>query len=510
MSDPDTTNYRDVFVYANDIMVIHDKDTGEILEANCKACDMYGRTLEELRKMKIGDLTRNQFPYDTRAGLRKIWEARDSADGVIFEWVIRNAQGHEISVEVNLKRITLSGIVRVIAIARDITERKQAEAAIKEKERYYRHMIDNSSDGIAILSVTGDIRFVGPSVRRLLGVSARLLKGRSIFSFIHDNDADSIREVLASLKLGSRATIGYRIQHQYGAWRVHEAHFRNLLHDPAVNGILVNFRDVTERIRAEEIARSREVQLNRMARISTTSEMGAALAHELSQPFFAIVNFVAGCRRRIRSRNYAEEDLLHILELTQHEAERAGKIIKVVRNFTSNREYNRHVMDLRALVIDVADLVAVKANRAGVLVTYQMDTEPCWVECDDVLVQQVIINLVVNGIDAMAQVLPEQRKLTISLNRRPRDRIQISVADTGAGLPRISPDKIFSPFFSTKHDGLGIGLSLCRSIVETHAGHLWATSSEPTGTRFHVILPQAGAPERKTLSQAPPPAKPPE
>ena len=499
MGENAITNYADVFKYANDILVIHHKDTGEIIDANLRACGIYGHSVEALRKMKIGDLTRGRFPFDTRVGLRKIWEARDSTEAVAFEWIIRHAEGHEVAVEVNLKRITLDGIVRVLAMARDITERKQAEIALKEKERYFRHMIDNSSDGIAILSATGEIGFIGSSIRALLGVSARFLKGGSIFAAIHADDAGRVRGLLATLKPGNRATVGYRIRHQSGAWCVHEARCRNLLHDAAVNGVLVNFRDVTERIQAEEVARSRGDQLNRMARISTTGEMAAALAHELNQPFFAIMNFVAGCRRRISAGNASQEDLLDILNLTQHEAERAGKIINAVRRFTSNRESHREICDLRAIVIDVADLIAVKAHRGDVNVVYRLDAEPCWVECDDVLIQQVIINLVVNGMDSMERVIPERRCLTISLRQQPRNRVLISVVDCGLGLPRISPERIFASFFSTKDDGLGIGLSLCRSIVESHSGHLWCTSPEAGGTAFHVLLPGASAPKRKTV-----------
>lgn len=485
------TNYQEVFLYANDIMVIHDKDTGEILEANLSACQMYGHTVEELRGMSIGELTRNHFPYDTEAGLRRVWEARDSKGSVIFEWVIRNAQGHETPVEVSLKRITLNGVERVIAMSRDITERRQAEVALRQKERYYRKLIESSSDGVAILSESGIIRFLGPSIRTLLGVSERQLTGRSVYSFIAPDEAESIRQALSSLAAGASTNLSYRLQHRNGAWRIYEARCRNLLADPSVQGILVNFRDITERVKVEEMARAREYQLSRIARISTTGEMATALAHELNQPFFAIVNFVAGCRRRIQAGQYSSEDLLQILELTQHEAERAGKIINKVREFTCNRTYQRQVIDLRDLVHDLADLIALKAQQNDVTVHYRMDDAPCLVECDDVLIQQVVINLAVNGIDAMTSIPPDSRELCISVSQRPNQCMQITVADSGPGLPRISPDQIFASFFSTKNDGLGIGLSLCRSIVDTHGGHLWVTSSVmPKQTRVHVMLPR--------------------
>ena len=143
-----STNYRDVFEYANDVMVIHDKDSGEILHANRKACEVYGSSVEELRRMTIGDLTRNHFPYDNDEGLRLVREAATALEGKLFEWVIRDRAGTETAVEVSLKPIMLDGVVRVLAIARDITERKQAEAALRQKERHYRRLIERSADGM--------------------------------------------------------------------------------------------------------------------------------------------------------------------------------------------------------------------------------------------------------------------------------------------------------------------------------------------------------------------------
>ncbi|PZR50046.1 MAG: hypothetical protein DI523_06020 [Paraburkholderia fungorum] len=496
---PNPTNYQEVFVYANDIMVIHDMDSGEILEANYKACEMYGHSIEELRGMSIGELTRNRFPYDTDGGLRRVHEARDCGNIVIFEWVIRHADGRETPVEVSLKRITLDGIDRVIAVARDITERKQAVARLKERERYYRRLIESSSDGIAILSAEGTIRFVGPSIYALLGVTPRLLTGRSAYAFISPDNVEAVRQAIHLLAPGASVNLGYRIQHRNGGWRIHEARCRNLLDDHSVDGILVNFRDVTERVKAEETARARALELSRIARISTAGEMVTALAHELNQPFFAIVNFVAGCRRRIQSGNYSAEDLMHALELAQNEAERAGRIINKVREFTCNRSYQRQTVDLEKLMHDISDLLALRAAQDDVTVHYEMDDTPCEIEGDDVLIQQVVINLAINGIEAMSGSSSDKRELRICTSKRPNGDVQITVSDTGPGLPRVSPDRIFASLFSTKHAGLGIGLSLCHSIVETHGGHLWVTSSDaPPCTRFHVLLPrtQAGSPLR--------------
>ncbi|MEK7943676.1 PAS domain S-box protein [Pigmentiphaga sp. YJ18] len=492
------TNYQEVFEYANDIMVIHDKDTGEILQANRKACEMYGCSPDQLRRLTIGDLTRNLEPYNHAKGLMLVRRAATTAEGILFEWVVRDRVGHETSVEVSLKPITLDGIVRVIAIARDITERKQAEAALRQKERHYRRLIERSSDGIAILSISGLVRFAGPSIQALLGVPPRFATGRSAFDFLSDEDAARFESILATLPPEADTVLTYRIRHRDGTWRVHEANCRNLTDDPAVSGILINFRDVTLRVQDDELARQRERQFSHIARLSTTGEMAAALAHELNQPFFSILNFVAGCRRQLQSGNYSIDGLLAALELAQKEAERAGKIVNTVRSFTCKGDYQRRAIDLRDLVRGMEELIAVRARHACVALEFDLDAAPCWVECDEVLIQQVIINLAVNGIESIEQASTPGGRIRIAVRRDASDRVKLTLADTGHGLPRVSPDKIFGAFFSTKRKGLGIGLSLCRSVVESHHGHMWMTATGGNEgqreTRCHVLLPGCAAP----------------
>lgn len=488
------TNYQDVFEYANDIMVIHDEVTGAILEANRKACETYGRSVQELRSMTVGDLTRNDDRFNTSQALLRIREAATSRSNVVFEWVIHNGRGAEVPVEVNLKRIKLGNCFRVLAIARDISERKHAETQLKERERYYRTLIESSSDGIAILHPCGTISFVSPSVGTMLGVPERFVRGKRILDFLAEQDVPRIAALLSTPEPAA-GTITYRLRHGSGEWRIHEASYKHLMHDSAVGGILVNFRDITERVRAQEAIRERELQLSHAARISTTGEMAAALAHELNQPLFAIVNFIAGCVRRIKSGQDARAEILDAMTRAQQEAERAGKIISTLREFIRKREYARQIVEIRALIGAISELIDIKAAREGVSVLHRLDHTPIWVECDDVLIQQVILNLALNAIEAMTAAPTDRRRLTLAVAPHPR-LVHVTIADTGPGLPRISPDKIFHAFFSTKKEGLGIGLSLCRSILDSHGGHLWATVSDDDETVFHFTLPKAHPPKR--------------
>ncbi|MPN48171.1 Sensor histidine kinase TmoS [bioreactor metagenome] len=163
-----------------------------------------------------------------------------------------------------------------------------------------------------------------------------------------------------------------------------------------------------------------------------------------------------------------------------------------MREFTCNRGFQRQVIDLRSLIEDIRSLIEIRARDHGVSVSYALDDANCEVECDEVLIQQVVINLAVNGIEAMSNIPADRRRLHISIASRESKGVQITVADTGPGLPKVSPDQIFTSFFSTKNSGLGIGLSLCKSIVDTHEGHVWFTRPEgSSGVCFHVMLPRS-------------------
>lgn len=158
-----------------------------------------------------------------------------------------------------------------------------------------------------------------------------------------------------------------------------------------------------------------------------------------------------------------------------------------ILNFTRRNEPERQPVDVNAMVRDVSSFIDLKAERAEIAVDYHCHAAPLGTVADPVLIEQVLLNIAFNGIEAMADTPQPRRRLTISTDRLPR-AVRISIADNGHGLPRINPDQIFDAFYTTKKEGLGIGLALCRTIVDSHAGHMWATSSEG-GTVFHVALP---------------------
>lgn len=485
----DNLDYREVFRYANDAMIIHNALSGEILEANDAACRLYGRSVDELRAMPVGALSVNTDKYCHEVAIRYIHTAARTGRLFTFEWVILRSDGVALTVEGNLKRMMGGERPMVLAITRDISERKLAEERLKERSRYFRELIRNSSDGVALIAGNGMIEYVGESLKGILGVPARAARGENVFNYMHPDDARRMSTVLARARRRSigAGTFTYRIRHRDGSWRDHEAVFKNLLHDPVFRSVLVNFRDVTIRVRHEEQIREREQQINHYARLSIAGETAAALAHELNQPLCAAVNFFAGCRRRLNAGTAELPEISAALDMAQMELERAGRIIQSVRQFTANHETSRQVHSFCAVLNGIASFLEIRARQDAVEIRLAANDDAL-VECDEILIQQVISNLVVNGIEAMGDVPEGERRLEISTALLGR-HIEVSIRDCGAGFPADSLEQLPASFFTTKKNGVGLGLSLCRAIVESHGSKLRVERCAPAGTRFSFALP---------------------
>ncbi|WP_321871758.1 PAS domain S-box protein [Paraburkholderia tropica] len=496
-------DYREIFHFANDSMIIHDAETGDILEANDAAARLYGRSVDELRGMPVGALSTNTACYCQEVAVELVHAAARSGELMRFEWRIRRSDGFEVPVEASLKRMVGGDRPMVLGMARDISERKLAEARIRERSRYFSELIRNSSDGIALIGANGVAEYVSESLSNLLGVPARFARGKNVFEFLDATDGRRLSAMLAKArrKAVRSGTITYRVRHGDGTWRHHEAVFKNLLHDPEFSGVLVNFRDITSRVEQAEKIQEREQQLNHYARLSIAGETAAALAHELNQPLCAAVNFLAGARRRLvganTTRHHADQvvrdtlvnskDVIEALVFAQEELERAARIIQSVRQFTSNAQVSRKSQSLRQVLLGITQFLDIRARQesANLVLDIQHDA---LIECDAILLQQVVSNLAVNGLEAMADLPEEARTLTISTAKLD-SAIEIAVIDNGCGFPGRSLDELPATFFTTKQNGVGLGLSLSRAIVESHGATLSFRLRPPRGTRFSVLFP---------------------
>lgn len=251
--------------------------------------------------------------------------------------------------------------------------------------------------------------------------------------------------------------------------------------------------DVTEQKRAEALQRENQAALHHTARLVNLAEAATTLAHELNQPLNAIVGYNAACLRLLDEGDADPGELAAAMEKCRVQAVRAGDIIKRIRELTRKRTPTLSPCDFNGMLREVRGWLADDVERSGVRVELDLAEGLPNVRADRILIEQVMLNLMNNAIEAMVTVPRPQRVVTASTARDGDDGIRVSVVDRGTGIAGEHASRMFSPFFTTKAQGLGLGLAICRSVVEMHGGRLWYEPRPGGGTAFHFTLP-AGSP----------------
>ncbi|MBP6305297.1 MAG: PAS domain S-box protein [Giesbergeria sp.] len=269
--------------------------------------------------------------------------------------------------------------------------------------------------------------------------------------------------------------------------------------------------DITPRRRAEEQTARQTERAQSVSRLITMGEMASSVAHELNQPLTAINNYCSGIVSRIHSGQITQETLLTALEKTAHQAQRAGQIIQRIRDFVKKSAPNRQLADAATMVSEAVELADIELRRHNVRLTHYVAARLPPLMADSILIEQVLINLMKNGAESIVQAQRPLAGRCVELRVVPKqiegqDVIEFSVLDTGQGLPQEVLERLFEAFFSTKQEGMGMGLNLCRSIVESHQGRIAVENiyngPEVTGCKFSFWLPLAAPDNHATNSVA--------
>jgi len=363
-------------------------------------------------------------------------------------------------------------------------ELEEANAALRESEERFRSLSNASFEGIAI---TEGGRFVDANAafERMFGYEIGELVGKEVVMVVAPED----REMVAG-----------RIRAEYDGPYEHRA----LRKDGAVIEIEVcgktihykgrrcrisAIRDVTQRKRAESALREKEAQLAHVSRLSAMGEMVAGIAHEVNQPFYSILNFAKASRNVLAAEGEPNlEGLRNWMDEIAAAAARAGDIIRRLRDFARKTDSIRAVADVGRIISDAIDLMAFEIRRRHVTLRRDLCEAPLTASVDPVEIQQVLVNLLRNACEALeeAEITPRLVTVRTALSG---GFVRVSVADNGPGLPTAEGLTIFSAFVSTKPEGLGMGLAISKSIVESHGGELWAASNPDGGATFHFTLP---------------------
>jgi PAS domain S-box-containing protein len=364
--------------------------------------------------------------------------------------------------------------------------------ALRGSEANLRGIFDNLRDVFFRINRRGIVEMISPSVSRF-GFTPEELIGRHARELY--TDAARFRAVQGQLIEttgggGFELVIPDRSGHLVPVSI--NAHVR-VDPDGAFAGIEGIIRDVTERKRAEDEVRQRQAQLAHVARLSTLGEMAAGVAHELHQPLAAIVNFTSGCERRLRTDGTQPPEILHALGQISAQALRAGEIIRRIRQFIRKEEPSFEWIDVNTLIRNVRQLCEADAQSLGVDLRLELAATLPRIRANGIQIEQVLLNLIRNGFEAMESLNGRPKRLEIRTAATDTD-IEIAVSDSGRGLPSELLDRAFEPFFSTKSNGIGLGLGISRSIVEEHGGRLLAKAGSGRGATFRFTLPIAHGP----------------
>ena len=405
----------------------------------------------------------------------------------------------------------------LVLLGKDMRRRLRAEQDLADALAFRKAMEDSLVTGLRARDLQGRITYVNPAFCQMVGFRAEELLGNTPPApYWPPELADDYQRRQEVRLIGRHAppregyeSIFMRKDGSRFPVLIIEAPLIN--HHGVQTGWMSAFLDISEQRRIEELSRASQERLQATARLATIGEMASLLSHELNQPLAAISSYATGSINLLKSQmaqqstaSDADADPMPEIEVAMRrvaeQAERAGKVIKSVHDFVRRRDKQRESVRPQALLDAIMPLASLQARELGVRVETRLRDGLPPVFCDRTMVEQVLLNLARNGMQAMAQVPVAAPLLLIEVRRAggghaiPGKRwLEFSVADVGAGISERVKEKLFTPFFTTKEEGMGLGLSLCRTVVEQHGGFLAFEPNRPQGTIFRFTLPVDGS-----------------
>jgi two-component system sensor kinase FixL len=378
----------------------------------------------------------------------------------------------------------------------DINEQKQIEEALVRRESHLRSILDTVPDAMIVIDGAGIIQSFSAAAERMFGYSEAEASGQNVKILMPEPDRGRHDGYIARHRTtGEKRIIG--IGRIVTGKRRDGTTFPMHLSvgemqsggEPYYTGFI---RDLTEHQQTQAKLQELQSELVHVSRLTAMGEMASALAHELNQPLAAITNYMKGSRRLLAgSQDPNIQKIEGAMDRAAEQALRAGQIIRRLRDFVSRGESERRVESLAKLIEEAGALGLAGAREQSVQLRFNLDSLADLVLVDRVQIQQVLVNLFRNALEAMAH---SPRRELVATNRKVADdMIEVEVSDTGTGFPDDVKPNLFQTFFTTKETGMGVGLSISRSIIEAHGGRMWAENNEAGGATFRFTLPAAPA-----------------
>lgn len=369
-------------------------------------------------------------------------------------------------------------------------------------ESRYQLLVESMTDGIVVFNRQGQIEFANRRFSNLLGVDPQRVVGQAASPYLSDLDRKQFEHLLAArdesagpIDMKLHSATGREVDVMVSPRRLIDRHGH-------FEGLLLVVTDVTTRKAIEQRSQQLQIQLAHADRLKSMGAMAAALAHEINQPLGAISNYAEGILARLTGTTQDPQDLVVPLRGILRAAHRGGEIVRRTRNFARRRPYQADLASMNELVIEVAELCRPEARRRGVTIELSLADELPMLTVDGIQIQQVLTNLIGNAFVALEQSQNRPPWIRLSTCRSSDDSVEVTVADSGPGLPGDQAQSLFEPFVTTEQNGTGLGLAIAHGIIEAHGGHIWTDLSADSGAVFKFTLPLTPPWQHQTESLA--------
>jgi PAS domain S-box-containing protein len=481
--------WKEVFEH-NPVMYFMVDADGTVLSVNTFGATQLGYPVSELRGASVLKV----FFEEDRELVRKSIDLCLKNIGQTHSWEIRKVRkdGSALWVRENAKAVRrLDGRLVVLVACEDVTERKEAENALRQSESYLAEAQRLSRTGSSGWRVaTGEIIWSEETFRIFGYDKAPSVTLDKVFQRIHPDDRARVRQTLDRASRDRKDyDHGYRLLLPDGAVK-HVHATAHAVTDASGNIEFVGaVTDVTVRKRAEEKLHEAQAELAHVARVSALGELAASIAHEVNQPLAAVVANATACQRWLDRDPPDLQEARSTVQSIIKDGNRAGDVIQHVRALVNKTVNQKVPLDINEVVNEVIPLLHHELVSHRMSLRTELAPAPGLVLGDRIQLQQVILNLVINGMEAMQPVTDRLREVVIRTHEDEARQILVAVSDCGTGLAAGKADRLFDAFFTSKSGGMGMGLSICRSIVESHGGRLSATGNVGPGATFQFILP---------------------
>lgn len=475
---------------AVDAMVLID-DRGIVTRFNPAAERVFGYGADEVIGRNVSMLMPQPYRREHDGYLQRYQDTGEARIiGIGREVVAQRKDGSTFPIDLAVGEFRTAAGRGYVGILRDISERKRHEEQLRQSSQELQLIFEYAPTAIMITDLHGGIFNVNRACCELFGYGADELNRTRHLDLVHPDDRRIAIEHFERLRTGGgSAQCEIRYMKADGGI-MHALHYAAAATDAAGQPLML-IGEVLDRSALYQAMREAEelrARLTHVGRIGTLGEMVSGIAHEVNQPLTAIANYASACRRMMLAGQSNPGEMLGILEKIAGQAERAGQVIRGLRSLAKRGENQRQLLDVNQLVSDVVRLVEFELRGSELQLDLRLGQQLPPVLADGVQIQQIVLNLIRNAMESMREA-GSGRTVGVETLESAAGRVEIRVSDQGPGVPVDLEPRLFEPFFTTKRQGMGLGLSICKSIASAHGGELYYRRNEPQGATFALELP---------------------